>query len=171
MPCPWHGAKTRLLRISRSRVPCSKAMRSSVLSRVDILPKYPHAWVECQHETGLWLFKRKIADALSEGSMYWDLSCHSMRGVAGNYCYRIGLVSPVDIRCSSRISKHLPTYRDRSHPASESTARSEGSDLSIESQKCLLISGLDADGSVNRGTVVENSILHHEAAAANVADM
>ena len=70
-----------------------------------------------------------------------------------------------------QIGEHWPTFRDRSHPPSESTARSEGSDLSIESQECLLISGLDADGSVNRGTVVENSILHHEAAAANVADM
>src|ERR1041385_6760062 len=50
MPCPCRGPRTRVLRINRSRVPCSRAMRSRSSARVDILPKYRGFRVGCQPE-------------------------------------------------------------------------------------------------------------------------
>src|ERR1700728_3922383 len=47
-PCPWHGPKISVFRMRRSRVPCNRAMRSSLFSWVAILPKYSPFRVECQ---------------------------------------------------------------------------------------------------------------------------
>src|SRR6266702_858904 len=47
-PCPWHGPRRRVFRMRRSKVPCNKAMRSSLFSWVAIRPKYLLVRVECQ---------------------------------------------------------------------------------------------------------------------------
>ena len=49
-PWPWHGPSTSVFRISRSSVPCNKAIRSSAFFWVAIRPKDLTVWVGCQHE-------------------------------------------------------------------------------------------------------------------------
>src|SRR5580704_473488 len=63
MPWPCCGPKTRVRRISRSRVPCRRLMRSG--SGVVIRPKNIPAWVVCQPKSTS-LFREQAGEGGAE---------------------------------------------------------------------------------------------------------